>query len=209
MKRTNPLYTAFFFGSALSLFACGSGAELTNEDHSAVDHHRGTDPTHNIQTVFLIMMENKNWGDLAGNSSAGFINSLLPLGGHAEGYHNAPDVHPSEPNYIWLVSGDNFGIDGFFTGDNDPPHQPGGSGNHVRATDHLASQLDAANIPWRSYQEDISGTQCPLQGEDPASGPQNGHGYRPKHNPFVFFYNLTGNFDPNDPGCIAHNRPLA
>src|SRR5262249_41271355 len=64
------------------------------------------------------------------------------------------------------------------------------------------------NIPWRSYQESISGKVCPLQGEDPPSGPQVGHGYRPKHNPFVFFDTLTNGFDPNDAECIAHNRPL-
>ncbi len=34
-----------------------------------------------------------------------------------------------------------------------------------------------------------------------------GH-YAPKHNPFVFFDDSTGNRTASDPYCIAHNRPM-
>ena len=51
---------------------------------------------------------------------------------------------------------------------------------------------------WKSYQEDISGTDCPLTG----SG-----SYAPKHNPMVFFDDVTNTNDPNSSNCISHIRP--
>ncbi len=161
---------------------------------------------HHIQTVFMILMENKNWADIKGNSSATFINGLLAMGAHAENYHGAPGVHPSEPNYIYLAAGDNFGIGN----DNDPPHSVGGSGNHISDPNHLGGQLNTNGITWKAWEENISGTVCPLSSEEPPmNDPDYGHGYRPKHDPFVFFDTLTGNFDPMNADCIAHNRPLA
>src|SRR5262249_20681273 len=142
---------------------------------------------HNIQHVFILPMENKNWSDVHNSASAPYINGLLAIGAHAENYHGSS--HPSEPNYNRIAAGDNLGI----TNDNDPPHAGGGSGNHSTTTDNFGSQLNTANVSWKSYQENISGTVCPLSPAEPASGPQVGHGYRPKHNPFVFFDVLTGN----------------
>src|SRR5438552_5244444 len=61
-------------------------------------------------TVFLIVMENHNWNQINGSASAPYINSLLTQGAHAEAYYNPPGLHPSEPNYLWLEAGTNFGI---------------------------------------------------------------------------------------------------
>src|SRR5207248_10924866 len=69
------------------------------------------------KTVFLIMMENHNWSDIKGSPSAPYINTtLLPMATHAEHAYNRPGIHPSEPNYLWLEAGTNFGI----TNDADP-----------------------------------------------------------------------------------------
>lgn len=141
-----------------------------------------------IQTVFMILLENHNWDDITGSSSAPYINGkLLPIAARAENYHG--DAHPSEPNYLWLVAGDSFGVS-----DDGPP-----ASNTLTTSDHLAARLNAAGISWRSYQESISGTECPLRDLG---------AYRTKHNPFVFFSDLTGGGDPSDADCIAHNRPL-
>ena len=44
-----------------------------------------------IKTVFIILMENKNWAQIAGSSSAPYINNtLLPMASHAELYFNPP-----------------------------------------------------------------------------------------------------------------------
>src|SRR5439155_1085281 len=61
------------------------------------------------------------------------------------------------------------------------------------------AQLNQAGISWKSYQEDISGNNCPL-----ASAGK----YAAKHNPFVFFGDLTGNNSTSNADCIAHNRPF-
>src|SRR5256714_14314754 len=84
------------------------------------------------KTVFLIMMENHNWSDIKGSPSAPYINTtLLPVASHAEQDYNPPGIHPSEPNYLWLEAGTNFGI----TNDADP------AVNHQSTKLHLVTLL--------------------------------------------------------------------
>lgn len=144
-----------------------------------------------IQRVFLILMENHNWADVKDSPSAPYINgTLLPAGARAEQYYNPPALHPSEPNYLWLEAGTNFGIL-----DDNPP-----SANHQSTTAHLVTLLANAGISWTSYQEDISGTVCPLT----ASGL-----YAPKHDPMIFFDDVTNTNDPQSATCLAHVRPYS
>jgi len=141
-------------------------------------------------TVFLIVMENHNWSDIKNNSSAPYINNtVLPMSSYATQYFNPPGNHPSEPNYLWLEAGNNFGV----FDDANP------NANQQSTTNHLVTLLNNAHISWKSYQESISGTVCPLTG--------NGL-YAPKHNPMVFFDDVTNNNDPNSSYCIAHVRPF-
>jgi phosphatidylinositol-3-phosphatase len=141
------------------------------------------------KTVFLILMENHNWSDIKNNSSAPYINNtLLHMASYTEHYFNPPGNHPSEPNYLWLEAGTNFGI----FNDANPV------ANHQGTTKHLVTLLNNAHISWKSYQESISGTICPLIG--------NGL-YATKHNPMVFFNDVTNTNDPNSSYCIAHVRP--
>ena len=144
---------------------------------------------HAITTVFVIVMENHNWSAIYRRPSAPYINTtLLPMASYAQRYNNPPGVHPSEPNYLWLEAGTDFGI----ADDRDPRanHQPTGA--------HLVTLLSQAGISWKSYQEDIPGTTCPLK----ASGL-----YAPKHNPMVYFDDVTAGNDPASASCIAHVRP--
>jgi hypothetical protein len=48
------------------------------------------------------------------------------------------------------------------------------------------------------YREGISGTACPLTGND---------SYTPRHGPFVYFDDVTGGNNPRSAYCIAHVRP--
>ncbi len=142
-----------------------------------------------IQTVFVIALENYNWSAFEGSPDAPFINgTLLPMASYCEQYYTPPGLHPSEPNYLWLEAGTNFGI----LDDNDP------AANHQDTTNHLAAQLRSAGISWKTYQEDITGTEVPLTATN---------GYVPRHDPFVFFDDLTGTNDSNDAYGIAHIRP--
>jgi len=152
--------------------------------------------THSIKTVFIILMENHNWTgakkggqNIKGNPDAPYINNtLLPMASNAEQYFNQPGIHPSLPNYLWLEAGTNFGI----LNDNPP------SANSQSTTQHLVTFLTSANISWKAYEEDISGTVCPLT---------DFMNYAVSHDPFVYFDDVTGNQDPNSSNCIAHVRP--
>jgi PKD repeat protein len=140
-----------------------------------------------IQTVFIIPMENQNWSSIMGSSSAPYINNtVLPMASHAEQYFNPPGLHPSLPNYLWLEAGTNFNV----TSDVVPP-----SGTQT-STNHLVTLLKNAGIAWRSYDEDICGCLCPLA---------NTNNYVPRHNPFVYFDDVTNTNDPNSAYCIAND----
>jgi hypothetical protein len=143
-----------------------------------------------IQTVFIILMENADWSTVENSPSAPYLNSMLASASYCENYHNPIDLHPSEPNYIWLEAGTNFGI----VADNYP------SVDHVNSTQHLTALLNNANISWKTYQEDIDGNSVPLT-------PVNG--YVPRHNPFVYFDDITGTNDPDYAYGIAHIRPYS
>ena len=146
---------------------------------------------HNIQNVFIIMMENHNWtGDgtssIQNNPDTPYINlTLLPASAHASNYNNPPHIHPSLPNYLWLEAGTNFGIlsDGSVAADSQS------------TTQHLVSLLNNAGISWKSYDESTDGKSCPFVGQ--------------WHTPFVFFDDVTNNMDPTSAYCIAHVRPLS
>ncbi len=136
--------------------------------------------------VFLILMENHNWSSIKGSVDAPYINNtLLPMASYCDQYYNPPGIHPSEPNYLWLEAGTNFGV----LNDNPP------SSNQQTTTSHFATQLKNANISWKTYQEGITGTTCPTT--DSAL-------YYVKHNPFAFFTDVTN----STPGCVAVMRPF-
>jgi len=143
-----------------------------------------------VKTIFIILMENHNWSSIQGSSSAPYINNtLLPMSSYANQYYNPLLNHPSLPNYLWLEAGTNF-----FIHNDGPPSQ-----NSQSTTQHLVSQLHRHDISWKAYEEDISGTTCPItdSGE-----------YVTKHDPFVYFNDVTNNLNPNGTYCIAHVRPF-
>ena len=178
--------SVLIFHSSVSRFAGGPGKNITATIQATAPATGAT-----MKTVFLILMENHNWADIKGSPSAPYINNkILPKASYAEQYYNPPGNHPSEPNYLWLEAGSNFGI----LDDNDP------ATNHLSTKQHLVTLLSNAGISWKSYQEGISGKDCPLS--------ENGV-YAPKHNPMVFFDDVTDGNNPNSTTCIAHIRPYS
>lgn len=142
-----------------------------------------------MQHVFVIAMENHDWDDISGSASAPYINgTLLRIGAHAERYRS--DVHPSEPNYVWLEAGDRLGIY-----DNDDPYE-----NYRTTRLHLSGQLDKARIPWRAYAEDAPPGECPLVSHDK---------YAAKHVPMVFFDDITDGHDTHSVSCMGRLRPFS
>jgi phospholipase C len=122
-------------------------------------------------TVFTIVMENHSRGEIFGNPQAAFVNQLASDHAVALGYHD-PYVHPSEPNYFWMVAGQNFGV----LDDADP------ASHHLASRSHIADQIELAGLTWKAYQESM-GAPCGLTS----------HGrYAAKHNPFAYFDDING-----------------
>ncbi len=143
-----------------------------------------------IKTVFVVVMENQDWSNIINSSSSAYIKqSLLPNASYATQYYSPKGLHPSEGNYLWMEAGTNFGV----KDDNSP------ADNHQSTTSHLTTLLSNSGIPWKSYQEGIDGNQCPLQ--------DNGL-YSPRHNPMVYFDDVTDNNNPDSLTCNLHIRPI-
>jgi phospholipase C len=137
-------------------------------------------------TVFTIVMENESQSDVLGSGDAPYINSLAAQSAVALGYRDAL-VHPSEPNYIWMAAGENFGI----LDDDDPVS------HHIASTSHLVDQLEAAGISWKAYQESM-GTPCTFVSTSL---------YKAKHDPFIYFDDLVswnGTTGTATPRCQEH-----
>ena len=158
-----------------------------------------------VKTVWVILMENHNWignnagaafgdPDLKGSRLAPYINGpLLKASAHAERYFNPPGNHPSQPNYLWLEAGTNFGV----LADT----QPGQSPFNVDAP-HLVRLLQDNGISWMAYAEPDFGSPvfdvCPIDFTY----------FDVEHLAFSYFTDIAGNPpDANSPECIAHVRP--
>jgi len=199
MIRILKLGCIFYIFAILLAFACTASAQTTDSGEPIT-----ASTLHHIKTVFVIVMENHNWtGDapfnIKGNPAAPYINyTLLPMASFANNYNNPPGNHPSLPNYLWFEAGTNFGIR-----DDGSPYR-----HHQGTHDHLVKLLENAGISWKAYDENISGTNCPLS----SAGPRDPNGnqlYAPRHNPFVYFDDQTNTLNTNSAKCISHIRPFS
>ena len=186
-----------------------------------------------IGDVFYLALENHNFTQpssapagtpeqLLGDPAASFLNSLVTPGNpnaaytsYATNYQNvSPTLHPSEPNYVYQVSGTTGPLN-----DSDP--YP----NNIVTAPNLGQLLQQkyGAAGWKSYQEDVdlvpnsgtvnqpganslTSTVAPQsQWTVPTSSfsgtsasytnPYNGshqYNYAAKHNPFVFFPSTNG-----------------
>jgi hypothetical protein len=119
-------------------------------------------------TIFTILFENHDYAEIVGSPNAPYFNQLIASYGLATNYHDS-GTHPSLPNYLTLASGDPQYLGVI---DLDPTIFP-----FPKKVANLGTQLEAAKIPWRSYQESM-GTACKLSGAGT---------YAPKHDPFLYF----------------------
>ena len=139
-----------------------------------------------IQTVFFIIFENQDWAAIHGSTNCPYINSLLPEASWCGNYHAYQNQHPSQPSYIRLEAGTDFGY-----GDDEGP-----SVDRLTTTNHLVTYLHNAGIEWRGYMESL-----PFG----ATGVDNSGEYVGRHNPFAFFDDVTTDYS----FCTNHIRPYA
>ena len=156
-----------------------------------------------VKNVWVILMENHNWTgnnagakfgdpDIKGSLLAPYANGeLLYTAAHAEQYFNPPGNHPSQPNYLWLEAGTNFGVLA-----DTQPGQP-----QLTTHDHFVRLLEDAGISWTAYAEPDFGSpvfdNCPLDFSN----------FDVEHLPFVYFDDVNHGLNPKSAECIKHVRP--
>jgi Phosphoesterase family len=122
--------------------------------------------------VFLIMMENTDYGQLIGDSKdAPFMNSLAGRGSLLADYQAI--YHPSDENYLAIAGGDAFVSHGIYF-----------PNIHV-AAGHLGDLLEAAGKSWREYEEGM-GTPC-------NTNTRYDKNYEPDDAPFILFTDIQDN----------------
>ena len=122
--------------------------------------------------VVVIVMENKDCRDVAGNHDAPYLNGLSTRYATATRWYAIR--HPSLPNYLAMIGGSTFGI-----------HSDCTSCDGIRAP-NLTDQLETAGISWKAYMEGMP-SAC-FRGKDAGR-------YAKKHNPFVYFASVTDSPD--------------
>jgi acid phosphatase len=124
--------------------------------------------------VWIIVMENRSYGQVIGNPNAPFLNELAAEAGLATDYHGV--ARPSEPNYLALVSGSTQGV----TDD----------GVHDIGAPTVFDQLERAGRTWAVYAENVpSGCYAGATAHD---GPDGTGTYARKHEPAISFTAISG-----------------
>ncbi len=140
--------------------------------------------SHAFNYVVTILMENHDLSEILGSSQAPFMNQLASSWSLATGYSAVN--HPSLPNYLALISGQDFAS--WSTSDCSP--SPGCSAGNAT---NIVDSLEANGLTWKAYMEDYPGIctnncspgNCYL-GDGGISGQ-----YVPRHNPFVYFDDIV------------------
>jgi hypothetical protein len=178
--------------AALSVFSLGAaggsaGAALAKTAaRTAVKH------------VFIVVLENATYNEIAGPSSAStmpYLSSLAAKGVTLDQMY-AID-HVSLGNYIGLTSGyeanaktkaDCLQYDCVYPNGQD---------------DNIANQLEAEHFTWKAY---MDGMSRPCQ-KPPVRGAPDPYqaGYATRHNPFVYYQSIVG----NAARCEAHVVPFS
>ena len=145
---------------------------------------QGGDPHQaRLDRAFIIVLENHSQHSVIGDPNSPYITSLAQQYGEAANYFGV--THPSEPNYIAMISGSNW-----YTNNDNPANR----------FDHtnLVDDLDANHISWGAYMEAMPASD-PLTDFWPSSADPL---YASKHNPFALFTDIRGN-----PARVASIKP--
>jgi hypothetical protein len=167
--------------------ALGATAVVAAQTMTGASAHTGNDNRHRhsapLDHIFVIMLENHSRSSVIDDPNAPYLTSLAHHYGMADDYFGV--THPSMPNYIASIAGDNYGIQD----DNDA--------NVVNLDRvNLVDQLEAHHFRWDAYMENLPADKLASFGPSQADPL-----YAKKHNPFVLFDDVK-----NDPARMAHVR---
>jgi len=186
----------------------GSSTDGSSQNDAAQNGDSGTQNdastgndsgTTTSKVVFVIPMENKAQTQIYANTNdAPYINgTLMQAYAHTTMFGDELPSLMSEPHYVWMEAGTNQFGDHTFSTDNDSS-----SSNSTSSTAHLSTTLDAAKVPWMSYQEGMTAGTCPITSISKTF-------YAAKHNPFVFFQDVAGKTPSSSNAyCIQHHKPF-
>jgi phospholipase C len=179
MLRLIPLFSAL--AAALVLATAEARAETPRFDH-----------------VYVIVLENHGFDDALTNGPSPFLRELARTQGLATRYFGV--AHPSLPNYLALIGGDEFGIrddrPSCFASDISPTT----SCNRISG-DSLVDQLRGAGLSFALYAENLPepGSMVTV-----APGGVQGALYAQKHNPLPYFQSVAA-----DPDRASLIKPYA
>jgi acid phosphatase len=126
--------------------------------------------------IYVIVMENHEFGSIVGNVQAPYINFLIRHYGLATNYTAVG--HPSEPNYLALWAGSTFGV-----------HD---DGIHNIAARNLADQMAAGGKTWHVYAQDLPRTCSTVSSAYGRVDLLGAPGwYARKHEPAISFTNIA------------------
>jgi len=169
MRRITGLGVLALALAALSFAAIASAGSPKSAGH--------------LKHVFVIVLENHSKNSVIGDPNAPYITSLASKYAVAANYYGV--THPSEPNYVAMIAGDNFGLNA------DDPSQRFDARN-------LVDQLQATGHTWDAYEESL-----PSVGYTGDYWPSSSNAlYASKHDPFVLFDDIR-----NNPARLAHVKP--
>jgi phosphatidylinositol-3-phosphatase len=153
--------------AATMLVGAGCGAAAPGEPLAAPA--AAALPASSSSHVAVIVMENKESGEVTGSSSSRYVNALARR--YASATASYAITHPSLPNYLALTSGSTNGITSDCTD------------CHVAAP-NIVDQLVGAHLSWRAYMEGLP---------SPCSQVAHLGRYAKKHNPFVYYDDVASN----------------
>jgi phospholipase C len=169
-----------------------------------------------VRHVFVINIENKGYDETWGPTSAApyLARTLRAKGVLLNTYYGT--AHNSQPNYVAQVSGQGPNPDmqgdcqvyaDFVAAGSVAPGQVLGRGCVFPAgTPTLVSQLDAHQLTWKGYMEDM-GSACvhpAVNTVDPTQKATADQMYAVRHNPFMYFHSIID----RPSYCAAHVQPL-
>ncbi len=142
-----------------------------------------------IKHVIIILMENAEYSSVIGNSATPYQNLLASK--YVLATHYYATNHPSLPNYVSLVAGSNLGI----SSDCQPSQCSQNS-------ESIVSLLNQNGFSWKEYAESMPTNCSQMVSSDGL--------YYPKHNPFVYFADITGNHGSGQTSsyCQSHVVPF-
>lgn len=195
MKSASRGRRAVLLGASVSALAClalcapasalaGASPPGAHTQQSSPCGQVTTAPTY--KHVIVIMDENQSYSDIIGSSQAPYINSLATECGLASNYHNI--THDSLPNYLGLTSGLTLSSLVPFDEDCVP------SASCEVTTGNVFRQASS----WKEYAESMP-SNCYKQ----ISG-----NYAPKHNPSVYYTDLSNCATDDVPLGTTSDSPL-